>query len=93
MLRKRWVIAYAVLLTVSLAVFRYIAVCHSVVGAQWCSLARARATVTAFYILCLNVIGLGLGTVFRFWSYRKWVFPAQADEVEPIEDRAPSPLV
>ncbi len=40
-----------------------------------------------------NVIGLGLGTVFRFWSYRKWVFPAQADEVEPIEDRAPSPLV
>ena len=24
-----------------------------------------------------NVIGLGLGTVFRFWSYRKWVFPAE----------------
>lgn len=23
-----------------------------------------------------NVIGLGLGTIFRFWSYRKWVFPA-----------------
>jgi len=23
-----------------------------------------------------NVIGLGLGTLFRFWSYRKWVFPA-----------------
>ncbi len=22
-----------------------------------------------------NVIGLGLGTLFRFWSYRKWVFP------------------
>lgn len=22
-----------------------------------------------------NVIGLALGTVFRFWSYRKWVFP------------------
>lgn len=21
-----------------------------------------------------NVIGLGLGTLFRFWSYRKWVF-------------------
>jgi putative flippase GtrA len=27
-----------------------------------------------------NVIGLGLGTLFRFWSYRKWVFPAIADD-------------
>ncbi|MFI9720683.1 GtrA family protein [Streptomyces sp. NPDC052396] len=25
-----------------------------------------------------NVVGLGLGTVFRFWSYRTWVFRAQA---------------
>ena len=23
-----------------------------------------------------NVVGLGLGTLFRFWSYRKWVFTA-----------------
>ena len=23
-----------------------------------------------------NIIGVGLGTLFRFWSYRKWVFPA-----------------
>jgi putative flippase GtrA len=37
-----------------------------------------------------NVIGLGLGTVFRFWSYRKWVFPAQ-DDTEPA--KAPSPAV
>jgi putative flippase GtrA len=22
-----------------------------------------------------NVVGLGLGTTFRFWSYRRWVFP------------------
>jgi len=22
-----------------------------------------------------NVVGLVLGTVFRFWSYRRWVFP------------------
>ncbi len=28
-----------------------------------------------------NVIGLGLGTVFRFWSYRRFVFPAD-DEAE-----------
>ncbi len=26
-----------------------------------------------------NVIGLGLGTLFRFWSYRRWVFPEDAD--------------
>jgi putative flippase GtrA len=25
-----------------------------------------------------NVIGLGLGTLFRFWSYRRWVFPDPA---------------
>lgn len=30
-----------------------------------------------------NVIGLALGTMFRFWSYRKWVFPAI-----PAEDEA-----
>ncbi len=28
-----------------------------------------------------NVIGLGLGTLFRFWSYRKWVFPEVPDRV------------
>jgi putative flippase GtrA len=27
-----------------------------------------------------NVIGLGLGTLFRFWSYRKWVFPEIPDD-------------
>jgi len=27
-----------------------------------------------------NVIGLGLGTLFRFWSYRRWVFPASEQE-------------
>ena len=23
-----------------------------------------------------NVIGVGIGTLFRFWSYRRWVFPS-----------------
>ncbi len=32
-----------------------------------------------------NVIGLGLGTIFRFWSYRRWVFPAN-EEPEHIGD-------
>ncbi|MFT6563331.1 MAG: putative flippase GtrA [Actinomycetes bacterium] len=30
-----------------------------------------------------NVIGLALGTLFRFWSYRKWVFP----EIEKVTDK------
>lgn len=25
--------------------------------------------------IAANVIGIGLGTLFRFWSYRVWVFP------------------
>jgi putative flippase GtrA len=31
-----------------------------------------------------NVVGLGLGTLFRFWSYRRWVFPAipESDSAE-----------
>lgn len=42
-----------------------------------------------------NVIGLGLGTVFRFWSYRTWVFrhragarPAPTGETAPAGDPA-----
>ena len=29
-----------------------------------------------------NAIGIGLGTIFRFWSYRKYVFKAAPAEVE-----------
>lgn len=32
--------------------------------------------------IAANVIGLGLGTLFRFWSYRKFVFPEVTDEEE-----------
>ncbi|MEI2777422.1 MAG: GtrA family protein [Tetrasphaera sp.] len=31
-----------------------------------------------------NVIGIGLGTLFRFWAYRKFVF---AKELEPASDK------
>jgi putative flippase GtrA len=24
-----------------------------------------------------NLVGIGIGTVFRFWSYKRWVFPSQ----------------
>jgi putative flippase GtrA len=33
-----------------------------------------------------NVIGLGLGTLFRFWSYRRFVFTGSARS--PVEDPA-----
>lgn len=29
-----------------------------------------------------NIIGVGLGTLFRFWAYRRWVFPAIQEEPE-----------
>jgi putative flippase GtrA len=28
--------------------------------------------------IAANVVGLALGTLFRFWSYRRWVFPEPA---------------
>lgn len=33
-----------------------------------------------------NVIGLGLGTLFRFWSYRRFVFTGSAAAPAPAED-------
>ena len=33
-----------------------------------------------------NIIGIILGTLFRFWSYRKWVFAANLEE--PLPDPA-----
>jgi putative flippase GtrA len=40
--------------------------------------------------------GLGLGTVFRFWTYRSFVFagkPAPAAQPEPVLEAAPEPVV
>jgi hypothetical protein len=36
--------------------------------------------------IAANVVGLALGTTFRFWSYRRFVFPAL--RVEAPEDAA-----
>ena len=35
-----------------------------------------------------SFIGTGLGTIFRFWAYRKWVFlaPAGASAPPPLPD-------
>ena len=44
-----------------------------------------------------NVIGTGLGTVFRFWAYKKWVFlhpedPKAKDNLTPVvTERLPYP--
>jgi putative flippase GtrA len=34
-----------------------------------------------------NLVGIGFGTVFRFWSYKRWVFPAHQARVL-AEERA-----
>jgi putative flippase GtrA len=48
--------------------------------------------------IAANLVGLGLGTAFRFWSYRRWVFPEllpeaaapdALDEATLSEDRPP----
>jgi putative flippase GtrA len=36
-----------------------------------------------------NVIGLGIGTLFRFWSYRTWVFRNEAAVLGAAEDLLP----
>ena len=40
-----------------------------------------------------NVVGVGLGTLFRFFSYRTWVFPRQPENVpeEPEDSGAQRP--
>ena len=32
--------------------------------------------------LSANVVGLAAGTLFRFWSYRRWVFPVEGRRPE-----------
>lgn len=39
--------------------------------------------------IAANVVGLALGTTFRFWSYRRFVFPALREETSVSEDPSP----
>jgi putative flippase GtrA len=41
-----------------------------------------------------NVVGLMLGTLFRFWAYRKWVFPAlpEGADLDLAERDAVTPI-
>lgn len=35
-----------------------------------------------------NIIGIGLGTIFRFWSYKRWVFVAPAATTAGPDEQA-----
>ncbi len=63
-------------------------------------------TVSVANFVSANIIGTGLGMAFRFWAYRKWVFPeeltphpeivaaeaaAQAAVESPATERIPEP--
>jgi putative flippase GtrA len=34
-----------------------------------------------FALNVAKMVGIGIGTVFRFWSYKRYVFPPQQDAV------------
>ncbi|MER6943349.1 GtrA family protein [Nonomuraea sp. NPDC000554] len=40
----------------------------------------------AFSLNVANLVGVGLGTLFRYWSYKKWVF---LEATEPIPAELP----
>ena len=52
------------------------------VGCLWFSHYALGFTSALADNISANVIGLGLGTLFRFWSYRRWVFPDDADSAD-----------
>ena len=45
------------------------------VGCLWFSHYALGLTSALADNISANLIGVGLGTLFRFWSYRRWVFP------------------
>ena len=49
------------------------------VGCLWFSHYALGFTSPVADNISANVIGLGLGTLFRFWSYRRWVFPEDTE--------------
>ena len=57
------------------------------------ALARYALGLTGFVALNLagNVVGLAMATAFRFWGYRRWVFPEPP--AEPVQIRTHQELV
>ena len=52
------------------------------VGCLWFSHYALGLTSALADNISANVIGIGLGTLFRFWSYRRWVFPEDAEAAD-----------
>lgn len=40
-----------------------------------------------------NVIGLAMGTMFRWWSYRRWVFPEAISQTSELTEPDPANVV
>lgn len=38
-----------------------------------------------FALNVAKIVGIGIGTIFRFWSYKRWVFPPHPEVVEPAQ--------
>jgi putative flippase GtrA len=57
------------------------------VGCLWFSHYALGFTSPLADNISANVVGLALGTMFRFWSYRRWVFP---EDVEAADEAAVS---
>ena len=52
------------------------------VGCLWFSHYALGLTGPLADNISANVVGLALGTLFRFWSYRRWVFPEDAEAAD-----------
>jgi putative flippase GtrA len=39
---------------------------------------------SAYVLQAANVAGIAAGTVIRYLSYRRWVFPAESGSIEPV---------
>lgn len=52
------------------------------VGCLWFSHYALGLTSPLADNISANVVGIALGTMFRFWSYRRWVFPEDAEAAE-----------
>jgi putative flippase GtrA len=52
------------------------------VGCLWISHYLLDLTSPLADNISANVVGLALGTLFRFWSYRRWVFTEQPEDDE-----------
>jgi putative flippase GtrA len=52
------------------------------VGCLWFSHYALGLTSALADNISANVVGIALGTMFRFWSYRRWVFPEDAEAAD-----------